>query len=651
MLKLNSKSTHGFAKPLLRRALIACLALVIGLGWTVPAGFAYAADRETPSFNVSVKVNENNSYDITEDVTMVFNTPGHGIYRYIPEYFNRISEDVGGGWCDGRNAEYSHEDGNYIIKIGDADYTISGSQNFRYGYNITMTDDRDTSSDYFYLNVLPTNWETSIDKTHIEIVMPKSIKGCDTHVYTGALSSTAEAGPSISEGGNNSGVDWDYNDSTKTITIDSVGLYKGKGITVLVGLPEGYWVGQKSTEGYAKALGILSAIITLLAALGWFLFGRNEKPVETVEFYPPKGMTPSEVGLIADGNVDKRDIVALFIYFAHKGYLKISEIQGKDGKVKKNNFRFTKLKDIDSSEPTHAAIVFNGIFEESEGEETTLRKMGSGFATAYQAAKASLEDSYGSNTTIQSKLTRVFIFIMLIVLAIIGPLFADIYCVNGDDGGGALFCASVFCVIFAYLLLRNKRKRAEGKGKVGLVIILIFDALMLLLCGGFMYDHTELMILAVLFPVALAACQFFLLITNKTAKKYMEHMGQILGLKTFIKTAELDKLNTLVEDDPEYFYNVLPYAYVLGLSDKWIKKFENIQISTPDWYVSRNADSVLVPAYLFNMDSFAHAVSTNLPISIPSGSDSGGFLGGGGFSGGGGGFSGGGAGGGGGGSW
>ena len=67
-------------------------------------------------------------------------------------------------------------------------------------------------------------------------------------------------------------------------------------------------------------------------------------------------------------------------------------------------------------------------------------------------------------------------------------------------------------------------------------------------------------------------------------QKYARELGQIFGLRNFIEKAELPKLNLLVEEDPSYFYNILPYAYVMGLTDKWIKQFENIAVPPADWY-------------------------------------------------------------------
>ena len=40
-----------------------------------------------------------------------------------------------------------------------------------------------------------------------------------------------------------------------------------------------------------------------------------------------------------------------------------------------------------------------------------------------------------------------------------------------------------------------------------------------------------------------------------------------------------------MNENPEYFYDVLPYAMVFGLEEKWGKKFEGLLTTQPDWYV------------------------------------------------------------------
>ena len=65
----------------------------------------------------------------------------------------------------------------------------------------------------------------------------------------------------------------------------------------------------------------------------------------------------------------------------------------------------------------------------------------------------------------------------------------------------------------------------------------------------------------------------------------------MLCFRNYLITAEKNELEALVLDDPDYFYNILPYTYALGISEKWINNFEknnvsNIDINALDYYES-----------------------------------------------------------------
>ena len=64
----------------------------------------------------------------------------------------------------------------------------------------------------------------------------------------------------------------------------------------------------------------------------------------------------------------------------------------------------------------------------------------------------------------------------------------------------------------------------------------------------------------------------------------IEMLGQIKGFKKFLKIAKKEELEQKVKENPNYFYDIMPYAYVLGVSKKWIKKFTDIKIIDPEWY-------------------------------------------------------------------
>ena len=78
------------------------------------------------------------------------------------------------------------------------------------------------------------------------------------------------------------------------------------------------------------------------------------------------------------------------------------------------------------------------------------------------------------------------------------------------------------------------------------------------------------------------ACIFvnlFFKIFMKRKTEYGELIfARVKGFRDFLRTVEKDRLENLVSEDPKYFYNILPYTYVLNISKKWIKKFEDIPI-------------------------------------------------------------------------
>lgn len=125
-----------------------------------------------------------------------------------------------------------------------------------------------------------------------------------------------------------------------------------------------------------------------------------------------------------------------------------------------------------------------------------------------------------------------------------------------------------------------------------------------------------------------------------------EMLGKLRGFKRFLEMAEKPQLEELVYENPEYFYNILPYTYALGVSEAWMNQFETIAIQAPNWYDGYST---------FSVHEFNHFMNDTLKSaqfvmsSSPSSSSGGSGLSGGSSSGGG--SSGGGSGGGGGGSW
>ena len=138
---------------------------------------AMAYSYTTDLYKVDIAVSEDNTYDITETIDVYFDTPKHGIYRYIPTGGNsdmgymKIKDVRVSGY------EYStySEDGNRVIRIGSEDETVTGRQRYKINYRMEVYDDRNTDKDFLYIDLIPTGWETPIAEADITVKMPKRI--------------------------------------------------------------------------------------------------------------------------------------------------------------------------------------------------------------------------------------------------------------------------------------------------------------------------------------------------------------------------------------------------------------------------------------------------------------------------------------------
>ncbi len=88
-------------------------------------------------------------------------------------------------------------------------------------------------------------------------------------------------------------------------------------------------------------------------------------------------------------------------------------------------------------------------------------------------------------------------------------------------------------------------------------------------------------------------------------------LGKLLGLKKFIEVAQKHELEMFVEKNPHYFYDILPFAYILDVSNKWIDKFENISVIDPNWESGHNFYSM---SNLGVINAFLDVLNSNVTL-------------------------------------
>jgi uncharacterized membrane protein YgcG len=310
-------------------------------------------------------------------------------------------------------------------------------------------------------------------------------------------------------------------------------------------------------------------------------------------------------------------------------------------------------------------VMFGDLFF---NQKTTvdLSKRSGIFASAMQRAREGLKRLYSGSATslfVKSSLRLRFLGIFLAAIPVAGFNLINMSLRTGGSGvmtgeriyaiASLLFLAGIVAIVFVRMVLFTIKEKAM------LIFFLPIVGTVVFFVG---VPSTTYVFAAVCAFISTALCGFLTFHLAKKTDYYVEVLGRIRGFKNFIRTAEMDKLNLLFDEDPEYFYNILPYAWVFGLSDKWTEKFANLAKEPPVWYAGYYDNTGMGTA--FNAIHLAHSldryeqrsagkfISAAPPkFDFSSSGGGGGFSGGGGSFSGGGGSSGGGSGGGGGGSW
>ena len=94
------------------------------------------------------------------------------------------------------------------------------------------------------------------------------------------------------------------------------------------------------------------------------------------------------------------------------------------------------------------------------------------------------------------------------------------------------------------------------------------------------YDYAYMMYIA---PVWWAVCTFILPhFFVKRTPEVMSDYGKMRGFRNFLLKAELNRIQLLFDENPEYFSEILPYCMIMNISDKVQKRFASLEIKVPE---------------------------------------------------------------------
>ena len=605
------------------------------IGILSPKALYNEYDYYIDTYNITIDVNKDNSFDIKEELLVYFNTSKHGIYRNIPMRNNieRLDGTTSNNYVSLTNVKTSpgstieKTDGNYVIRLGSESTLVDGYQTYTIEYNYNIGKDPLKDKDEFYFNIIGPEWvDTVIERVNFTINMPTEFDESLLGFSSGSVTSTS----------NNVYYEVDGN----TITGYSyTPIYEGDALTIRLELPEGYFSEAKSIYGSNITLSFILPIGCLLIVLAiFYLKCLRRRVIDPIEFYPPDDYNSLEIAFLYKGNVTNEDVISLLVYLADKKYIKIVEDKAQNLFSSSGFTKIIKLKDYDGNKNEEMEFM-QGLF--STSDEVTISSLKYNFYKTLNSIRTAVNSKENKNKILH-KSNKMFktLFIILAYISFVGTIILQIIDFAPTSILIMVCFITLFYMPFIFALFAMKNALVI-RIFVGLFILFHASMFYISLIGNYIIGTLPIVniIIAII-------CSVIIIIISGKFNYRTEFgnkiYGRIIGFKKFLETAEKDQLEHLVMENPTYFYDILPYTYVLGVSDKWIKKFESIAIEPADWYESSTTFNIIA----FNSCLTSAMRTARMSYSSSSGGSS--------FSGGGssgGGSSGGGSGGGGGGSW
>lgn len=576
--------------------------LALGVASGGPAGDAAATERQRSwaiaRFDAEIRVLRSGEIVVTETISPRFRGSFNGIYRLVPveyrtpglgfEHDLRLSvEEVTDGAGERLRHEVSRERHYRKIKIWipdarDATRTVRIVYRARRALRFHEGDEVTPAYDELYWNVTGDEWPVPIEAARAVVHLPPEATGVRARAWIGPHGSTEPAAEVGVEGsvvavgagrqleyreGLTLAVAWDPGSVRRPTALDAAGWF------FLANWPL-----------------FLPFLALLLMYQRWAERGRDPelRPVAP-RYEPPRGLSPAEVGVIADNSADMRDLTATIVDLAVRGQLRIEETEEPKlfGLLKDRDYTLRILRPREEWDLLpHERKLLAALLKHASGDRAVrLSELENEFYKDLPDLKNRLMDALVEHGVYRRRPDRVV----------------------RDHLGLALLAAGL--VLALGLGLGDRL----GLAKAAVIVSSLGT-------GGVMA------VFALLMPAR----------TREGARL----LEEIRGFEEFLARVEEDRFKRMITG-PEKFEEFLPYAMALKLEKRWADAFADIYREPPRWYVGTSHDGFhprLLVSDLGRMSQTAAAAMRSAPRSSGgSGFGGGGGSSGGGFGGGGGG--------------
>ncbi len=339
-----------------------------------------------------------------------------------------------------------------------------------------------------------------------------------------------------------------------------------------------------------KTVNILTTLFFLLALAYWALFLRNIPTWPFRKPSPPEGFTAGELGSVL--HLKGGDLNMMVFSWASLGYLQIRWEQGK--------VRLYRRMDMGNERSAFEQKCFRQLYGRREFVDAGSPRYGE----IYCAVAKSVPNM---SSMIHPKSGNLRVFRGL--FAVVGMFYGVSLGIGMGSGwfwmivlGALALVSSWYIQVWAGYLLAADRK------KLYLALILCGVWLLLGLLGG-MFSVGLNLALSQLFAGLLLA------LGGRRTPAGRQAMGQTLGFRRYLKTVSREQLRTICESNPDYFHQMMPYAFALGIDRRFARQFGKLSIGPCPYITMANAMPMRADQWRSLMQRILKGMNTRAPNS------------------------------------
>lgn len=363
-------------------------------------------------------------------------------------------------------------------------------------------------------------------------------------------------------------------------------------------------------------LHLFFTLFSIVMVMGTYFFiirgGKIAKKRIYRERFPLRDVRSGSYGYILDGIVDDADIISILIDWANANYIQIRN--------ENQTVSLVLVNELPIDAPDYEKDLFNLLFTNYTMvtiDQLKERRLYAKIKEIEQDIRFTLEKDKQSIIYANSSYPAQLSAAILICIPLALTMYACIYALEYDILAGVPYAFATAAIVYLNLLPwiwigKHRYRLSKSAHDVYRILTMLIN----FVCGALLYHYllehqTPVVYIAINYVLTVLFTCILIFMERRTVFGRNQRM-RLLSLRQFIRNVSSEQLTRYLAEDPYYFEQLLPYAYLFDITDIWGKKFTSIPLQAPLWYFHAKADMQSTIYWMRSLEEALEAIRSAL---------------------------------------